>query len=127
MKAFIDADILIWHLRGEQKAVNFLRKLVNDPSIELWTGAMQRAEVLFFMRSAEEELTLLLLSQLKTAPADQASIDEAGRLFRQWNPSHGLDPNDAILAATVLLNGGVLYTLNKKHYPMPEVAVQKAW
>ena len=31
MKSFIDADILIWHLRGERKAINFLRKMMNDP------------------------------------------------------------------------------------------------
>lgn len=127
MKAFIDADILIWHLRGETKAYRFLRGLLADSSVDLWTGAMQRAEVLFFMRPAEEEQTMLLLSQIKTAPADQSVIDEAGRLYRKWNPSHGVDANDAILAATVLLNGGVLYTQNKKHYPMKEVAVQKAW
>lgn len=123
----MDADILIWHLRGERKACSFLRKLLEDPSVELWTGAMQRAEVLFFMQPAEEEMTMLLLSQLKTAPVDQSVIDEAGRMYRQWNLSHGVDGNDAILAATVLLNGGVLYTLNKKHYPMSHVAVQKAW
>lgn len=127
MKAFVDADILIWHLRGERKACSFLRRLLADASVELWTGAMQRAEVLFFMRPAEEEMTLLLLSQLKTAPVDQPVIDEAARLYRRWNPSHGMDANDSILAATVLLNGGVLYTLNKKHYPMNDVAVQKAW
>jgi predicted nucleic acid-binding protein len=127
MKAFIDADILIWHLRGERKASRFLRGLLDDPSVELWTGAMQRAEIIFFMRPAEEELTMLLLSQLKTATVDQSVIDEAGRLYRKWNPSHGVDPNDSILAATVLLNGGVLYTQNTKHYPMKEVAVQKAW
>ncbi len=127
MKAFVDADILIWHLRGERKACRFLRGLLDDPSVELWTGAMQRAEVLFFMRPAEEEMTTLLLSQLKTAPVDQSVIDEAGRLYRKWNPSHGVDANDSILAATVLRSGGVLYTLNKKHYPMKEVAVQKAW
>jgi len=127
MKAFVDADVLIWHLRGERKASRFLRGLLDDPSVELWVGAMQRAEILFFMRPAEEELTLLLLSQLKTASVDQSIIDEAGRLYRKWNPSHGIDPNDSILAATVLLNGGVLYTLNKKHYPMKNVAVQKAW
>lgn len=127
MKAFVDADVLIWHLRGERKACSFLRRLLDDPSVELWTGAMQRAEILFFMRPAEEEKTLLLLSQFKTAPADQAVIDEAGRLYRRWNPSHGMDANDAILAATVLLNGGVLYTINKRHYPMSDVAVQKAW
>lgn len=127
MKGFVDADILIWHLRGECKARSFLRKVLGDPSVELWTGAMQRAEILFFMRPAEEELTLLLLSQLKTAIVDQSVIDEAGRFYRKWNPSHGVDPNDSILAATVLLNGGVLYTLNKKHYPMKDISVQKAW
>ena len=35
--------------------------------------------------------------------------------------------NDAILAATVLQTGGKIYTLNSKHYPMPEVTVQRAW
>ena len=127
MKVFIDADILIWHLRGERKAINFLRRIAKDPAIELWTGAMQRAEVAFFMRPGEEEQTLLLLSQFKTAPVDQAVIDEAGRLFRKWNPSHGVDPNDAILAATALVNGGQIHTLNKKHYPMKDVVVNKAW
>ena len=127
MKAFIDADILIWHLRGERKAINFLRKLVNDPAVELWTGAMQRAEVVFFMRPGEEEQTLLLLSQLKAAVVDQYVIDEAGRFFRTWNPSHCVDPNDTILAATALVNGGQIHTLNKKHYPMKDVVVNKAW
>jgi len=127
MKSFIDADILIWHLRGERKAINFLRKMVNDPALELWTGAMQRAEVVFFMRPDEEEQTLLLLSQFKTAATDQTVVDEAGRLFRKWNPSHGVDPNDAILAATAIVNGGQIHTLNKKHYPMKDVVVNKAW
>ncbi len=127
MKVFIDADILIWHLRGERKAINFLRKLVNDPAMELWTGAMQRAEVVFFMRPDEEEQTLLLLSQFKTAAVGQSIVDEAGRLFRKWHPSHGIDPNDAILAATALVNGGQIQTLNKRHYPMKDVVVNKAW
>lgn len=127
MKSFIDADILIWHLRGERKAINFLRKMVNDPAIELWTGAMQRAEVVFFMRPGEEEQTLLLLSQFKTAAVDQTVVDEAGRFFRKWNPSHGVAPNDALLAATAIVNGGQIQTLNKKHYPMKDVVVNKAW
>jgi predicted nucleic acid-binding protein len=127
MKAFVDADILIWHLRGKRKAINFLQRIANDPVQELWTGAMQRAEVLFFMRPGEEEQTMLLLSQFKTAPVSQAIIDEAGRFFRKWNPSHGIDPNDAILAATALVNGGQIHTLNKKHFPMKDVVVNKAW
>jgi len=35
--------------------------------------------------------------------------------------------NDAILAATVIQTGGRIYTLNIKHFPMPEINVQKAW
>ena len=127
MKALIDADILIWHLRGEQKAADYLRGLAEDPDIEMWTGAMQRAEVLFFMRPHEEEQTMALLSRIRTAPVDQSIIDEAGRIFRKWNPSHGIDPNDAILAAMAMTKGGQIHTLNLKHYPMKDVVVIKAW
>jgi len=35
--------------------------------------------------------------------------------------------DDAVLAATVLHTGGKIYTLNSKHYPMPEIPVQRAW
>ncbi len=127
MKAFIDSDILIWHLRGEPRALNLLSKLHNNENIALWTGAMQRAEVVFFMRPTEEETTLLFLSQFETASVDQWTIDKAGELFRKWNPSNGTDVNDAILAATAIRAGGQLFTLNTKHYPMPELAVERPW
>ncbi len=127
MKALLDADILIWHLRGERKAADYLRGLAENPDIELWTGAMQRAEVLFFMRPHEEVATMSLLSRIRTAAVDPVVIDEAGRLFRRWHSSHGIDPNDAILAATALTGGGQIHTLNVKHYPMKEVLVIQAW
>ena len=127
MKAFIDSDILIWHLRGEPKALNLLKKLRDKEKFELWTGAMQRAEVIFFMRPAEEEATFLFLSQFQTAPVDQWIIDKAGEFYRKWNPRNGTDVNDAILAATATQAGGKIYTLNVKHYPMSEVVVNRAW
>jgi predicted nucleic acid-binding protein len=79
------------------------------------------------MRPAEESVTFLFLAQFQTAPVDQAIIDKAAEFCRKWNPRCGTDVNDAILAATVLQTGGKIYTLNSKHYPMPEVAVQRAW
>jgi predicted nucleic acid-binding protein len=39
----------------------------------------------------------------------------------------GTDVNDAILAATAIQNGGCIYTLNTRHYPMQEVTVKRAW
>jgi predicted nucleic acid-binding protein len=127
MRAYIDADVLIWHLRGEPKALRFLQSLRGRSEYELWTGAMQRAEVVFFMRPHEAEATLLFMAQLKTAPVDQAVVDAAGTIYRIWNPSHGVDPNDALLAATVQHTGGKLYCLNTKHYPMPDIVVERAW
>jgi predicted nucleic acid-binding protein len=127
VRAYVDADILIWHLRGEPRAAGFLRELDHNEAYELWTGAMQRAEVVFFMRPDEDEATLLFLSQFKTAPVDQRIIDEAAALHRRWHPSHGVDINDALLAATVMQTGGQVFCLNEKHYPMPNLPVVRAW
>lgn len=127
MKAYIDTDILIWHLRGERKALRFLKSLKKNSEYELWTGAMQRAEVIFFMRPREEDATYLFLSQFKTSVVDQSIIDLAGSIYRKWYPSHGIDVNDAILAATAIHTGGTIFCLNEKHYPMPEINVKKAW
>ena len=127
MRAYIDSDILIWHLRGEQQALRFLKELSISREYELWIGAMQRAELVFFMRPQEECATELFLSQFKTASVDRTIVDTAGRFFRKWRPSHGIDINDALLAASALETGGHVFTLNTKHYPMDEVIVKKAW
>lgn len=125
MRAYFDADVLIWHLRGDAKAQRFFTKLSEKKEYDFWTGAMQRSEIVCFMRPEEEKKTYLFLAQFKTAPIDQECIDLAGALFRKWNPSHGLDVNDAILAAQAIQTGGKIYCFNKKHYPMPEVIVEK--
>lgn len=127
MRAYIDSDVLIWHLRGEPKASKLIRKLRDVEKNELWIGAMQRAEIVFFMRPEEASATELFLSQFKTAPIDQIIIDQAGELYRKWHPSHGVDINDAILASTVLSTGGKIYCLNVKHYPFKDIVVQRAW
>lgn len=127
MRAYVDSDVLIWHLRGDPKALAFLTSLRDKDEFELWTGALQRAEVVFFMRPQEEEATELFLSHFRTEVVDQSIVDSAGRLYRRWHPSHGIDPNDAFLAATAMKTGGKVFTLNTKHYPMPNLLVEKAW
>lgn len=82
---------------------------------------------LFFYATGGKKDTEYFLSQFWTEPLDKTIVDLAGRLFRKWNPSHGVDTNDAILAATAMQTGGRIYTLNVKHYPMPELNVQRAW
>jgi predicted nucleic acid-binding protein len=127
MRAYIDSDVLIWHLRGEKKALKFLTKLYHSNEYELWIGAMQRAEVVFFMKPNEEDATELFLSQFQTSPVDRKIVDAAGKFYRKWHPTHGVDINDMLLAAAAAETGGHVFTLNCKHYPMSEVIVKKAW
>ena len=127
MRAYVDSDVLIWHLRGERKAAALLRKLSEDRELELWIGALQRAELVFFMKPNEAPATLAFLARFKTAAVTQEIVDAAGNFYRARHSSHGIDVNDAILAATVAITGGKIYTRNLKHYPMPDVAVIKAW
>ena len=87
----------------------------------------ERVEITFHMRDDEVEATRAFLSQIRTESIDQEKVDLASRLFREWNPSHGIDEGDAILAATAILTGGVVFTLNKKHFPMPDLLSRKAW
>ena len=79
------------------------------------------------MRPPEMAATRTFLSRFKTAPVTQDIVDHGAEFYRRWRPSHGTDVNDAILAATVAATGGKVYTLNLKHYPMPDVAVLRAW
>lgn len=123
----MDSDILIWHLRGAPRALDFLRTLQRQVDLELWTGAMQRAEVVFFMRPEEEKATELFLSQFRTASVDQKTVDRAGALYRRWNPTHGIDVNDALLSASVMETGGKLYTLNDRHFTMLDIPVSRPW
>jgi predicted nucleic acid-binding protein len=127
VRAYIDADVLIWHLRGDSRALEFLCGLRDRGEYELWTGAMQRAEVVFFMRPDEETATTAFLSQFKTAAVGSDTVDRAGALYRKWNPSHGVDVHDALLAATAMNTGGKIYCLNTRHYPMPDILVERAW
>ena len=127
MRAYVDSDILIWHLRGQAKAADLLRRLSAEAETDLWIGALQRAEVVFFMRPAEVVATRTFLSRFKTEPVTQAIVDHGGEFYRRWHPSHGIHVNDAILAATAAATGGKIYTLNLKHYPMPDVVAVKGW
>src|SRR5260370_19808400 len=112
---------MIWHLHGEVRAARLLERISGTAGLELWTGAMQRAEVVFFISAGEEPATMSMLAHIRTEPLTQTIVDRAAELYRRWNPSHGIDVNDALLAATVATSGGKILTQNLKHYPMHEI------
>lgn len=127
MRVFVDSDVLIWYLRGDQRALSCLQELHHSPSCDMWTGAWQKVEIAFHARPREVPLTSRFLRLFKTAPMSGEIVDRAAELYRSFHPSHDTDVGDALLAASVIRAHGKLVTLNTKHFPMPELAVQRAW
>lgn len=127
MRYYIDSNIVIWHLRGDARATKFLAALDREDDREFWMGALQRSEMIFYLRNHEINSSHAVMSRFRTQAVTEEIIDKAARIFREWHPSHGLDEHDAIQAATVITTGGVLYTLNTKHFPMPGLVVKKPW
>lgn len=116
MSALVDTSVLIDYLRGHEAAAHLLEaERVADV---LHASEMTRLEVLAGMRPAEEDRTRSLLSALVWHPVDAAVAEEAGALGRRWLPSHAVDGADLAIAATTILIGGRLLTLNVRHFPM---------
>lgn len=117
MSVLVDTSILIDYLRGHQKAAELLTKERSAGALR--ASEITRLEVLAGMRSTEQEQTRLLLSTLIWYPVDAEVAEEAGALGRRWLPNHHtIDGADLAIAATAVLTGSKLLTLNVRHFPM---------
>ena len=116
MTVLVDTDVLIDYLRGQRDAAAFLYSLGEPPMVsvitlaELWAG----------VRPGEEARLRQALHVLRSAQVDATIAETAGRLRRQFGPSHGTSLPDALIAATAVELGLTLVTLNERHFPMVE-------
>jgi predicted nucleic acid-binding protein len=117
-----DSDILIEVSRGRDKALvsRWLELGRSDTLIvfsaisaaELWAGA----------RPSEYAALEALFDALVCIPADAAVRRRAGEYLRRYRKSHAVELGDALIAASAVASGARLWTWNRKHYPMPELA-----
>lgn len=117
MSVVVDTTILADYLRGITGAAELLER--ERSAGVLHASEIARLEVLAGMRPAGEGRTRSLLSTLRWHPVDAEVAEEAGRLGRTWLPSHqSIDGADLAIAATTVLLGARLLTLNVRHFPM---------
>jgi predicted nucleic acid-binding protein len=112
-----DTSVLIDVLCGDERAITLLTGLADRD--ELWGVVVTRSELLSGMRSRERQPTYALLDSLRWQEVDLELADRAGELARRYRRSHpGVELPDFLIAAGVELLGGMLLTLNVKHFPM---------
>jgi predicted nucleic acid-binding protein len=111
----LDTNILIEYLRGRQEARALLEAQDEKPRVsvgsvmELYAG---------FRNRREEQNAERFLSEMNVLPVTHEIAKRAGVFSRLYEPSHGLDDIDALIAATAEHHGFRLATLNVKHFPM---------
>ena len=120
MSVLVDSDILIEVARGRDKDVlaRWVELSGSDADIayspvslaELWAGALPNEHA---------ALTSLFMA-LTCVPIDQEIGRRAGDYLKRYKRSHGVDLGDALIAASTVVYGAMLFTRNRKHYPMKE-------
>ncbi len=120
MSAIADTSILIDYLRGVEPARELVRGAVErgDP---LAASPLSRIELSIGMRPEEQPATDALVAALRWVAVDKAVVERADELARRYGRSHsGIDAVDYCIAASALVHGLELWTLNVRHFPMFE-------
>jgi predicted nucleic acid-binding protein len=118
VNVLVDSDILIEVLRGRDLEIieRWLELADSDDLVlcsavsiaELWAGA----------RTSEYRALVNLFKTLTIVPAGEPAGRQAGEYLRAYQKSHGVELGDALIAASAVLSGALLWTRNRKHYPM---------
>lgn len=124
----LDTGVIIRHLRGERRVVQFLRGLGALGRLSVTT--VTRLEVSAGMHPDERIVTQKLLSRFSTYDLDRDIADRAGEMIRLGRASNAvLSVPDAIIAATAIHHRLTLVTYNRTHFegitglslePLPE-------
>jgi predicted nucleic acid-binding protein len=111
----IDTDIVIDFLRGNNQAV----MLFKTHADEICFSTITVTEIYAGIKGKKEESEIERLFSIFPVIATTKEIaGEAGKLVNQFRPSHSVEILDGVIAATCIVYGAELKTLNIKHYPM---------
>ena len=114
-KFLLDTDVLIDYLRGNEKAVSY----VKAHSRQIIISTISVAELYAGVRDGEERTQLDEFIGLFPIFPVTVEMGRIGGLYkRDYFKSHCIGLADALIAATAQTNNADIKTLNTKHFPM---------
>ncbi|MBF7084596.1 type II toxin-antitoxin system VapC family toxin [Desulfallas sp. Bu1-1] len=117
MKVVVDTNIVIDHLKGLPEAREQLKNIENGV-FEGLVSTITIMELLSAPKISEQRYETIknLLEIFEHISVDRKIAATAGKFLSMYRASHGLNPMDALIAATAYVNEAVLFTLNKRHF-----------
>jgi len=123
--SLIDTDVLVWYMRGNEKARTVIRK-IEKPAISIVT----QMELVQGLRNKTEQVALrrfLDAYDFKRYSVNEAISQRALFLMEEWRLSHHMLMADALIAATAMEHGLPLLSGNAKHYRFLKALELKAF
>jgi predicted nucleic acid-binding protein len=116
-----DSDVIIEILRGRSKVLEAAREL-EQSGVPTYCTPIAWAEVYAGIRAGEEPLTQAFFEARGEVLIDARTGQRAGAYLARYARSHGVELADALVAAAASTAGLRLWTLNRRHYPMPDLS-----
>lgn len=121
MIVLIDSDILIEVSRHRDGKLISVWRALTDSEAEVMYAPVSAAELWAGALPHEHLVLTGLFRSLQCASSDGETGRQAGDYLRQFRKSHNLEIADAMIAAAAVQNQALLWTRNRKHYPMKEI------
>jgi predicted nucleic acid-binding protein len=118
----IDSDILIEVSRARDEDILSRWDRLSREDTALMCSPVTVAELWHGARPQEHATLNALFGAIHCIPIDIRIGQRAGEYLRQYAGSYHVELGDALIAATVSIHKLDLWTRNRKHYPMKDVA-----
>lgn len=110
----LDTDVMIWFLRGNEKAIDVVEK-----SMPFSVSIVTYMELLQGMRNKQETAKMkkaFKAMDVSIIPINESASLQAAKYVEEYALSNSMELADALITATCVQRNEILHTANDKHY-----------